>query len=403
MRSWPPTSALTVAALAAFAVPALVTPLAVAAQEVTLTGQVRPRFEFRDPVGGGLDDFTSMRTRLAIDAQIEPGLSVFIQTQDVRIWGEESHPLFDFSANSFDLHQGYLRFQGENSDWLTTTIGRMETNLGGQRLLGAVDWTQQGQSFDGARFDIRTGRTRWVLLGYTVNDDTAAGMDEEEDLFGVYGTLEEVGPGALDVYWLNDRISSLMTSDEHLVGARYAFTGAAFGRVEATFETGTRNDVDVSAYMFGGRLGKSFDDGRFTGTLWYDYLSGDDPATPEVEVFNTLYATNHKFYGFADLFLNIPVHTAGAGLQDMAVKLLYRPADLVTVGLDIHSFRAAEGAGLTDTHFGEELDLTLTHRYSDHLTAVFGFSEVFQADGRAGIGRRTENMTGLYVMLNATF
>ncbi len=30
----------------------------------------------------------------------------------------------------------------------------------------------------------------------------------------------------------------------------------------------------------------------------------------------TLFATNHKFYGFADLFLNIPRDTAGRGLRD---------------------------------------------------------------------------------------
>ncbi|NNL30908.1 MAG: hypothetical protein HKO77_07785, partial [Gemmatimonadetes bacterium] len=96
----------TVIAFGAVVTAGALTAAPVLAQEVTLTGQVRPRFEFRDPVAGGLDDFTSMRVRLGVDALIERGLSVFVQVQDVRIWGEESHPLFDFSADALDLHQG---------------------------------------------------------------------------------------------------------------------------------------------------------------------------------------------------------------------------------------------------------------------------------------------------------
>lgn len=378
-------------------------PTPAAGQDVTLMGQVRPRYEFRDPDGAGLDDFTSMRVRLAADVRIEPGFSVFIQAQDVRIWGEESHPLFDFAADAFDLHQGFLRFRGEGSSWLTTTVGRMEIDLGGQRLVGPVDWTQQGQSFDGLRFDVETGRTRWAVLGFAVNDETAPGITNEEELYGAYGTVDGLGPGAVDVYWLYDRVSGAAESDEHLLGARYVVGGVLFGRAEATLETGSRDGADVRAFMFGARLGKSLDAGRFSATLWYDYLSGDDPSTPEVEVFNTLYATNHKFYGLADLFLSIPAHTAGAGLQDLALKLAYRPLDTMTTGLDVHTFRAAEEGILTESHFGEELDLTITHRHSDHLSASFGLSHVLQADGLAEAGRLGEDMTWLYLMLNATF
>jgi len=53
-----------------------------------------------------------------------------------------------------------------------------------------------------------------------------------------------------------------------------------------------------------------------------DYLSGDDGEDEtKYKVFNTLYATNHKFYGFMDYFLNLPVHTYGKGLMDMHGKL----------------------------------------------------------------------------------
>lgn len=375
-----------------------------AAQDLTVTGQVRPRYEYRDPVGGEKDDFSSMRTRLAVRSVTESGLTVFAQLQDVRLFGEEGHPLFDYSADGLDLHQGYLRFQGQRAPWLTTTVGRMESPLGGERLIGAVGWAQQGQSFDGVRFDIQTDRTHWVVSGFIVGEDSAPAAGREEDLLSIYGTIEDVGPGHLEVYWLNDRISAGTESDEHLIGSRYVFGGSIFGRAEATIARGTRADSDVSAYMFGGRAGTLLgDEGQLSATVWYDYLSGDDPDTQDIEVFNTFFGTNHKFYGFADLFLNIPSHTGGAGLQDLAVKLLYRPDADLSVGLDVHTFRAADGSSLTDSHFGEEVDLTVTRPYMENLTATFGLSRVFQADGLAEIGRLSESMTWFYVMLNATF
>lgn len=374
----------------------------VQAQQTTLHGQVRPRYEIRDPSGTGTDEFTSMRVRLGLDVEVEDGLSIFIQAQDVRIWGEETHPLFDYSADDLDLHQGYLRYQGEGSSWLTTTVGRMETNLGGQRLMGAVDWTQQGQSFDGLRFDIDRGRMELALIGYTVRDETASGAVDDR-LYGGYATFAEVGPGSLDAYWLYDRVKGPAESDEHTLGVRYGFSDGVDGRVEGTLQTGTRSDSDVSAFMFGARLGKTFAGGDATLTLWYDYLSGDDPSTPEVEVFKTLFGTNHKFYGLADLFLNIPAHTGGAGLQDMALKLMWRPSSTVGFGADLHRFSAAEQGTLSGSHFGDELDLTLTHRYSQRFGATAGFSYVVQDDPFGEVGRLSEDLTWFYIMLNATF
>ena len=109
--------------------------------------------------------------------------------------------------------------------------------------------------------------------------------------------------------------------------------------------------------MLGARLGHGFG-GKGSVTLWYDYLSGDgDLGDDTIKVFDTLFATNHKFYGFADLFLNIPVHTGGRGLQDLAIKGAYRVNPEWTLKLDLHSFNMADKGSLTSGHFGEEIDV----------------------------------------------
>ncbi len=381
---------------------ALVAP-PVSAQQVTMHGQVRPRYEFKDPSGGGQDEFTSMRVRLGLQAALDENVSIFIQAQDVRIWGEETHPLRDFSADNFDLHQGYLRYKGRDLEWMTATVGRMETNFGGQRLVGAVGWTQQAQSFDGVRIDGAADWGKVAMIAYKIGDETAPAVETDHELYGAYATVADVGPGGMDLYWLYDRTEGVSRGNEHSLGARYVFSGAWTGRLEGTYQTGTRAGTDVSAYMFGARLGRTFADGKAGVTLWYDYLSGDDAATADTEVFNTLFATNHKFYGFADVFLNIPLNTGGAGLQDMAVKLNWKPEAAIRFAADLHSFSAAEQGTLSDSHFANELDLTLSHRYTEHLSATVGFSYVDQDAALAEVGRLSENMTWFYVMLDAIF
>ena len=394
------------AALAGAAVLVVVAPIQ-AQVRTTLHGEVRPRYELRNPAGpaGGPDEFTSMRVRLGLEAVVDANLTVFAQLQDVRLWGEETHPLFDYRADNLDLHQGYIRYRGGRLDWLTATIGRMEATFGGERLIGPIGWTQQGQSFDGVRADAAHGRGNVAVIAYRIGEETATSVAADSELYGTYATLRDVGPGSLDVYWLYDRTEGAVETDQHTLGSRYAFTvaGDIEGRVEGTLQRGTRNAVDVDAHMFGVRLGKGLLDGRASVTLWYDYLSGDDAASAATEVFQTLFATNHKFYGLADVFLDLPAHTAGSGLQDMAVKLSWRPTDAIGLGADVHSFRAAKQRALSGSHFGEEIDLTVSHCYSSYLTATGGFSYVFQDDPLLEVGRLQGDLRWFYLMLSASF
>lgn len=57
-----------------------------------------------------------------------------------------------------------------------------------------------------------------------------------------------------------------------------------------------------------------------------DYLSGNSDGTnigSKSNNFNTLYATNHKFYGYMDYFLNIPTDSKQRGLIDLYTRIKY--------------------------------------------------------------------------------
>ncbi len=383
--------------LLAVAMPAL-------AQEVVFRGQIRPRYEYREPTSPGDERFTSMRSRLGVDAALERDVRVFIQLQDVRFWGEEASTLADFNADNLDLHQGFVEIGRFTDGPAAVRIGRQEINLGGQRLVGAVGWTQQGRSFDGARIRLNSDVGSVDLIGYVLSDRVGAQQDQDAHLLGAYAVVEAGRMGDLDLYALYQKGLEVTETGQGTFGARLAGSdGRLTYRGEASIQRGKRADADVAAYMLGGRIGVGVGS-RTTLTLWYDYLSGDDdPADGTTRVFDTVFATNHKFYGLADLFLNIPNSTANQGLQDLALKGSYRLGPTVSFGLDLHSFRLAKKGALASAHLGDELDATLTYAYSSNVTIQGGLSVILQDDAWANIGRLRENMTWTYVMISATF
>ncbi|MBT4141294.1 MAG: alginate export family protein [Candidatus Latescibacteria bacterium] len=369
----------------------------VSAKEITIGGQIRPRSEFRDPVSIGHDMFTSMRVRAQIAAKLDKNVDAFIQLQDVRLWGEEANTLGDYNANNFDLHQGYITLNNINDAPFSIRAGRQAIAFGGQRLIGSVEWTQQGRVFDGLRMMLKPQWGKVDVLAIRLFDATAAGINTNAYLTGIYATTSS----GIDFYGIYNRASG--STDQYTVGARWASTmGARPVRLEGSFQTGERGGSDVSAFMFGGRLGLPL--GKAKLTLWYDYLSGDDNATDgKTKVFDTLFATNHKFYGFADLFLNIPAHTKGLGLQDVAIKFAVPLNNGVKLGIDGHAFFLSKQGTASGKHLGEEIDVTLSYKYSTEVTFVGGASYVIAKQPLTDIGRLGDDMKFAYFMTNVAF
>ena len=153
--------------------------------------------------------------------------------------------------------------------------------------------------------------------------------------------------------------------------------------------------VDRSAYMFGLRVGKAFNNVTFKPgiTLWYDYLSGtsdEDLGNGEWHSFDTLYDTGHKYYGLQDLFLGVGQGgeggTQGLGLQDVQVQLKLNPIAGWTLKVHQHWFYTAESSNASpivsdasstggDSNFlGNEVDVTAVHKINSGTKLMIGYS-----------------------------
>ncbi len=369
------------------------------AAQIEAGGQVRSRMEFIDTEGKPSDAHVGQRSRAHLSASKDGGVSAFVQWQDVRIWGEETNTLADASGDRIDLHQGYVTFDEFAGQPLNLRLGRQEISLGGQRLVGAVGWTHQGRSFDAARGTWLSGDSKVDLIAARLGDTTAPTAATDAFLYGAYGTLAPLA-GTEAFVLLN---SADPGTDQITAGARKAGkTGGLTYRVEGAYQTGERGGQDVAAFMAGVRVGQQI--GDIGVELWFDHLSGDDDlGDGETKVFDTLFATNHKFYGYADLFLNIPVHTAGRGLQNLALKFDLVPREGWTAAVDLHAFRLAQDTGGVDANLGQEIDVSLSTKYQGVAKISGGMYYVMPGDGMADIGRSDKNKLKFYVMTDVLF
>lgn len=298
----------------------------------------------------------------------------------------------DFSAAGFDAHQAYGFFPVV--DGVELKIGRQEIILDNSRLVGNVGWTQRARSFDAARAlfhhdGFEAGLLFSKVRGNEVYADGHVPPDREGQVgFGglhvamkfAEGETKGAGSRVALLYLLNDRFDTpdgqanqLRQTVGGIANAQY---GGFKGSLEGYYQFGTQTyavagvpepNQTISAFLTAGRLNYTFPIQLKPGAgAWAEYLSGD--GTP-AGVFDTLYATNHKFYGYMDLFISIPRDTANLGLFDAGAQVSVGPVKNISAKLDWHHFRAASEDALGNQTFGNEVDLVLNYRFTEHLTA----------------------------------
>lgn len=367
---------------------------------VDVHGEVRIRGEAERPGSGVRSDaFTLLRTRLGITTRVGGNARVMAELQDSRAFGEEASTT-DASANALDLHQAWLELGGQ---WAATNLtlraGRQEIALGNERLVGAVGWSNTGRSFDGARVDIgradATDGWRGMAFAATVQErgrrygTLPADVASEADhlLGGLFAT-----DGRVEGLVVHDRAANYRTfADVDRTTGYVRFRTPAVGGVHLDLEgayqigdqaplgaDGTRGpDQNVRAWFAGGRLVRQGSGRVPTFTVGADWLSGDDdPTDGTYRAFNTLYATNHKWYGFMDLFLDPAANTRDRGLVDAILGASLPVTPIATLRADAHGFwTAANGPGPGgDRWLGWEIDLTMPVKVNATSGFELGYS-----------------------------
>lgn len=366
---------------------------------VTFDGQLRPRFFAHSGKDFQADStetaIVTQRARLGATLADDSGLALTLRLQDVRIWGEEADTLNDYDADGFDVHEAFAVVPIYKP--LTLKIGRQEIIFDNHRLVGNVGWTQRARSFDAARahWDTSDKKLGVDLVYAKVRESTGDpdghvpdGRAGDTDFAGAHATYNLTDTHALSVaFYTNSARNPTDTPNEpdtirHTAGAYfdgkvdglvYTFEGYyQFGKANVQGATPLdRVSETVSTFMAAGRIGYTLAMNPKPGAmLWAEYLHGDGTAEG---TFDTLYATNHKFYGEMDFFLNIPDDTGNRGLVDLGGKVGVAPTSWFATNLAFHHLRPAE-SDAPGSAFGNELDLRLDFPFHDNaaIQSMFG-------------------------------
>ncbi len=393
--------------------------------QFSIQGQIRPRSEFRHGYRSPFDQntqeafFISQRSRLTLELGT-PAYKMHVAIQDVRVWGEEAQ-LQDIPSQA--LHEAWIAIP--LSKRLSLRAGRQELVYDDHRLLGNVNWTQQARSHDALVVQYQTSSFRLDMGGAFNND--AEKISRTPYTVVNYRTLGFLwiqwnAHPSLTLSWYsihetfvdNGRVAT-NTQNRLTIGPHVIWSpGFLTTSISAFYQTGTTaTDLPIRAYFLAWQIRKQWH--RFTLFAGMDYISGQKSGvTNQYTAFHTLYATNHKFYGTMDYFLNIPKDTRYGGLVDSYLKFHYSPTDRFRLSLDTHYFRLASNAIFPSypTNFlpvslspnlGIEFDFAVNLKIANGVMVQGGYSQMFGTDSfftlKGGNKQATQNWAWLMLVV----
>ena len=363
--------------------------------KLKMSGQFRPRVwtsthKVRDLLTDDFSWLINQRARLGASLAEEDGMEFFFQIQDVRIWGEEENTLNTFSAAGLDAHQAYGYFP--ITDEFSLKLGRQEIVLDNSRLVGNVGWTQRARSFDAGRAIYKVDQVEVQALYAKVRETTIypdghvpVDRNGDVDFAGAQASLnfakKKGGDGSriaalylanIKHHTLNDWTNQSRQTIGGIANGKYSgfsYSGEGYYQFgKQSYGDGAFIDESISAFLAAGRAGYTANVALKPGlTVWGEYLSGSGEGKP-TGVFDTLYATNHKFYGFMDMFLSVPGDTRNLGLFDAGGRLQFGPIEKFWGQVDFHHFRTAKMDPNGNQTLGNEIDVVLNYRFTKYLT-----------------------------------
>ena len=397
------------------------------AQSVKISGEVRPRYEYRHgykkliPDDYDAANFISQRTRLSAFY----GNDIFkfgLVLQNVSVWGDVPQ-LNKSSVFGTSIHQAW----GEVifNEKFSVKLGRQEIIYDDHRIFGSVGWAQQARSHDAAIIKWKPSKKHRIDIGLALNangetlykEDYAVNSYRTFQYLWYHGSFNKIGISFLA---LNNGMPYKGATDStqkvvysQTIGPRVTFKDGKISANAAFYYQGGKNadNKSTSAMYFSAnaayKISKKFSVG-FGG----EYLSGTAyDETDTDKSFKPLYGTNHKFNGWMDYFY-VGSYMKGPGLIDINIPLVYS-VDKFTFKLIPHYFMAAATVGLDkdgkdlSSSLGTEIDFTVGYKMSKSMIISAGYSQMLATETmqviKGGNYENTNNWAWVMFTFKPTF
>ncbi len=354
-----------------------------------------------------------LRTRLGF--KLSAGdVTSYMQVQYPYVMGWDASNLG--TSGDLDVHQLFLNIDKFLMSSLSMKIGRQEMNYGDQRLIGGVGWSNIGRTFDGVVFTFETDAialdafmTKQVERYPNNTDNPGAAPDDHfSGLWVVYKPLK------LNVFALFNAEADMNMYNNFETGYTLNTFGLHYKNhydsglgvlLDYAMQMGAMgDDVDLSGMLIVAALSYTIDNPMKPKiAAGIDMASGDDPETDkEIERFNDLYYTGHKWRGHMDFF----VDGMDEGITDIFFKLSAMPMPGTYLALTFHNFATGQDYdsvvdGEEVTALGNELDIDLKMHLKKNLALMAGMGMFMPAEEWKGSD--ADNAMWYYLGLSTYF
>ncbi len=383
----------------------------------SLTGEFRPRTELRNngfsrTALEGADGYFRTDVRAALGAMYKTdNISTFLLLQEVFVMGDRAQTATAGNSN-FRVQEAWADIKLYEKS--TLKLGRQSIAYDDERILGALDWAQQGRTHD-------AGVLKYNNVGYSFDLGFAFNSDGQDN---VYNTSSSFSYKNMFFAHLNKKfgkfnISLLYLGNEFQDGTDPDGTGPLLASenksylntmgthmdfewdvlklsANAFLQDGYRlNDVKVnSAYLLSldAKLKLSNVFGAGIGT---EVISGKKDASRMG--FFPLYGTNHKFNGTMDRFY-VGNYANANGLVDFHGGVSANFKHDWTLGLDFLYFTEQS---LTKDNMGSELDFSFGKKFKG-FALKGGYSQYFEPS-RFTTAKSNQNWAWLMLIVKPKF
>lgn len=380
-----------------------------------ISGEVRPRFEYRHGFQTLADTsmdagaFVDQRTRINFDYKAER-VEFKVALQDVRVWGSQSQ-LVTNEDYGVSIHEawGLARL---NDHW-ALKFGRQELVYDDHRILGNVEWAQQARSHDALLIQFKNDKLKFDFGG-AYNQDAQQNNTTNYTVAKSYKSMiygwanYKVNDAfnfsvlALGVGQQVNFTNTLGQADRHdnyslTAGVRPVFKK---GKISLSsnlyYQMGSTNGwpaKSISGYLANLDFAYQIKD-PLKAFVGFEMISGNsqtDTTTSYKDVqhaFNPYFGTNHKFNGFMDYFY-VGNHIGSVGLNDAYFGIEFKK-EKYSFELAGHIFMAQSNVldkNDVDTlgnynytamspYLGTEIDFTGNVQLAPGVRCAFGYSHM---------------------------
>lgn len=382
----------------------------VKAQELSIDGDFRSRFDYRhgfhNLVPSGVDPavLIEQRSRLKFGYKSEK-VQAHLSFQDVSVWGDTRQILPTDSNDSFGIAAAWVALKFGNG-W-QTKVGRQALVYDDQRILGGLDWAMQGRFHDVAVIKYANEKSKLDIgLGFSQDPGSGNPGNEFGNVFNVTGffSYKAIQYAHYNVKLSEGNTISLLAMNntfQNIIGGvvsegffhRHTFgthSNFKLGKVGLALNAYTQlgeaaTDVDLSAYLVG--LEAKFKAGSTKLGLGFELQSGTDQNATDGKnkSFFPLYGTNHKFNGYMDYFY-VGNHANSVGLQDIYGSVVFKTSEKSSLLVKAHYFGAAAtllndtDGSEADSYLGTEIDLVFSQKLLPYATLKLGYSQMFAGE-----------------------